>query len=230
MKIVFNSDSNDLTNEVIQIALDEGSDVVPAKTERILFAEIGKENIDGFIIQNHKSYTQRAIDFIKRKTPYIPIIILMEIQNKWPANADFYVLNPGMNIQPASFLYEACKRTIISYNTNFDKLKRITAKIRDELSFGDCKYNPPRRTFHYKERYIKKMSPKEGGVMEILAANFGAVVRKEIILEKVWYKTSFYTGRSLDVFLTNLRKLFKEEDIPLIINTIPNAGLILEHK
>jgi len=231
MKIVLNSEYNDLINDVVQIALDKNkSDVIAAKTEKILFKEIGKENVDGFILQNNRTYTQRAIDFLKRKTPYIPIIVMMTETETWPIGGDFYIFNINNELSHEDF-YEACSRTFISYNTNFEKLKRITAKISDEIVFGDCKYNPPRRTFHYKNRLIKKMAPKEGGVLEILASNFGSVVRKEIILERVWHKTDFYKGRSLDVYLTNLRKkVFEAHGIPLVINTIPNAGLILEHE
>ena len=78
----------------------------------------------------------------------------------------------------------------------------------------------------YKE--IKKFSIKEGGILEILASNYGNVVKKEIILEKLWRKNDYFAGRSMDVYISYLRKTFKDNKIKLSIKNIAGIGLILE--
>jgi DNA-binding winged helix-turn-helix (wHTH) protein len=235
MKIVFNSSSNELTNQFINLVLANlnGSEAFGIKGERALFEEISKENTDAYILENTNSWTQKAIDFIKKRSPYVPIIALMykkdEEDYNYPRGAEFYIFNPDGQILPKD-IYESTIRTIQSYHINFDKLQKLTAKMKDEIEFEKFKYDPVRRNFRFEGALIKKMSPKEGGVLEILAANFGNVVKKEIIMEKVWHNVDFYVGRSMDVYITNLRNLFKEKRIPLTIKNIHNAGLILENE
>ena len=72
------------------------------------------------------------------------------------------------------------------------------------------------------------MTAKEGGILEILGSNFGTVVNKDIILEKVWQKSDYFSGRSMDVYITNLRNLLKKHNIDLTIENITGSGLILE--
>jgi DNA-binding response OmpR family regulator len=100
--------------------------------------------------------------------------------------------------------------------------------MSDVIEFNNCKYDPTRRTLFYKGKEVKKLSAKEGGIVEILASNFGEVVKKEIILEKVWHKSDYFSGRSMDVYVTHLRNLLKESDIDVNIKNISGVGLILE--
>jgi DNA-binding winged helix-turn-helix (wHTH) protein len=235
MKIVFNSESNDLTNQILTHALSgkDGVEIIGTKSERPLFDQIGFDNSNAYVLESHHSWTQKAIDFIKKRNPNIPVIVLMieEIDGKfeWPRGAEFYLFNPNYSIN-AIQIYESIFRAINSYQTNFSKLQKLTAKLKDEIIFGDFKYDPVRRDFRYGGKFIKKMSPKEGGVLEILSANFDTVVKKEIIMEKVWHNVDFYIGRSMDVYVTNLRNLFKNAGLPLAIKNIHNAGLILEYE
>ena len=101
--------------------------------------------------------------------------------------------------------------------------------MADVIEFGNCRYDPTRRTLFFKEKEVKKLSAKEGGIMEILSSNYGEVVKREIILEKVWHKDDYFAGRSMDVYVTNLRKLFAAKSVFLSIKNISGVGLILEH-
>ena len=96
------------------------------------------------------------------------------------------------------------------------------------IEFGQCKYDPTRRTLSYKDKEIKKLSAKEGGILEVLSSNFGEVVKKEIILEKVWHKSDYFSGRSMDVYVTHLRRLLRDNEIDMNIQNISGVGLILE--
>jgi DNA-binding response OmpR family regulator len=107
-------------------------------------------------------------------------------------------------------------------------MQRLTAKMNDKIEFGQCIYDPTRRMLSHNGVDIKKLSAKEGGILEILAINFGQVVKKEVILEKVWRKTDYFAGRSMDVYITYLRNTLKENEINLTITNISGVGLILE--
>ena len=54
-------------------------------------------------------------------------------------------------------------------------------------------------------------------------------VEGEIVLNAVWGQDDYFVGRSLDVFITKLRKYFKEDD-SVLINNIHGIGFKLEVK
>lgn len=68
---------------------------------------------------------------------------------------------------------------------------------------------------------------REAGLLQMLCENKGNVVRREAILDKFWNtEGDFFASRSLDVFVTKLRKLFAEEPA-ITIKTVKGVGLML---
>jgi len=229
MRIILNTQSNKLMNEFIsQTSDDDLYNIINAKVENILFNYImSNENIDAFVIESTASYAQKAIDIIKRKYSYIPVVVL-GILNPEISKADIYIpMKPGDEYNYNDIVISVLKN-IKTYKTNFDKLQKISAKITDIIEFGDYKYDPVKRLFYHKDQEIKRLSAKEGGIIEVLSSNFKEIVKKEIILEKVWRKTDYFASRSMDVYITHLRKLFINKNIDLKINNISGVGLILE--
>ena len=47
-------------------------------------------------------------------------------------------------------------------------------------------------------------------------------------MEKVWQKSDYFSGRSMDVYVTHLRRLFEKNGIKLEIKNISGIGLTLE--
>lgn len=209
------------------------TEVISVNTERILFDFISDESINGFAIHTPSIFAKKAIDFIKRKSPYIPIILFGTLDNLLEVTgADIYMpFTPVTDISTFyQTLFDIIINNIANYTKNFEKLKKLTTKMTEVIEFGNCKYDPTRRTLFHKEKEIKKLSAKEGGIMEILSSNYGEVVKRGIILEKVWLKDDYFAGRSMDVYVTNLRKLFGAKKVDLTIKNISGVGLILEHK
>ena len=75
--------------------------------------------------------------------------------------------------------------------------------------------------------YEKKLTKKEAEILKILADQKGKVVEREIILNMVWGDDSYFNGRSLDVFITKLRK-YLSADEKIKINNIHGVGFSLE--
>ncbi|MBK7030919.1 MAG: winged helix-turn-helix domain-containing protein [Bacteroidales bacterium] len=59
--------------------------------------------------------------------------------------------------------------------------------------------------------------------MLYLCKNIGAIVKRDAILNSVWGNDQFYVSRSLDVFISRLRKLLKQ-DSSIKIENIHNIG------
>ena len=72
----------------------------------------------------------------------------------------------------------------------------------------------------------KKLSPKEAQLLELLALNPNALISREMALKKIWGNDDYFTARSMDVYITKLRK-FLSEDPHLNIKNIHGAGFQL---
>ena len=55
------------------------------------------------------------------------------------------------------------------------------------------------------------LSIREAELLRMLTINRNQVVRRESILHQVWGEDNYYIGRSLDVFVSRLRKMFADE-------------------
>jgi DNA-binding response OmpR family regulator len=64
---------------------------------------------------------------------------------------------------------------------------------------------------------------KESALLHILAQSISSVVKREELLMKVWGNDHFYSSRSLDVFISRLRKLLAT-DPGIKIENIHNVG------
>ena len=228
MKIIIVNIDIDFQNQFYRLGKPKDIEIINGTIERKLFEEISFGNVDAYIFANNLPFIQKATDFIKKKYPYTPIIIHIVDKQKNIKNADIYMHASWEDSVMLNSLFNASMLNIEVYSRNFEKLQKLTAPISDKISFGPCEYDPVRRLLFKDGLQIKKMTAKEGGILEVLASNIGKVIKREIILEKVWYNVSYFNGRSMDVYITHLRKLFLNENIPFTITNISGVGLILE--
>lgn len=71
------------------------------------------------------------------------------------------------------------------------------------------------------------LTDREAGILEILCQNKGEVIRRAAILSRFWEtEDDYFASRSLDVFVTKLRKLFLN-DPSIEIRTVRGVGLML---
>ena len=73
----------------------------------------------------------------------------------------------------------------------------------------------------------KSLTKKEAGVLKILCEHKNKVIERELITNLVWGDDSYFVGRSLDVFITRLRKLLADDDSVNIVN-VHGVGFRLE--
>lgn len=75
----------------------------------------------------------------------------------------------------------------------------------------------------------KTLTQKEAEVMKLLCATKDRVLKREEILKSVWGDDDYFMGRSLDVFISKLRKYLKEDPSVEIVN-YHGVGFKLEVK
>jgi hypothetical protein len=74
---------------------------------------------------------------------------------------------------------------------------------------------------------VISLTDKECQVLELLHKNFGELIPRETLMQKVWIDEGVITGRSLDMFISKLRKILSA-DPDLRITNIHGKGYRLE--
>lgn len=72
---------------------------------------------------------------------------------------------------------------------------------------------------------IKRITEKECDILNYLCNNRNKLVKREEMLKDLWGENDYFLGRSLDVFITKMRKYLKE-DPALTIENVFNVGFI----
>jgi DNA-binding response OmpR family regulator len=97
-------------------------------------------------------------------------------------------------------------------------LRRSSAPEKDKvLSLGSYRFDPRNYTLHH-PKGEKVLTQKEAEVLELLSRNRDRVLKREEILKEVWGEDDYFLGRSLDVFISKLRKYLKEDPSLEIVN------------
>lgn len=73
----------------------------------------------------------------------------------------------------------------------------------------------------------RKLTKKETGLLKLLSENVNTLVTRETALEQVWGENDYFIGRSMDVFITKLRKYLKPDPNVMITN-VHSIGFKLE--
>lgn len=73
----------------------------------------------------------------------------------------------------------------------------------------------------------RKLTKKEAEVLKLLCVNKNQVLQRDLVLNMVWGNDDYFLGRSLDVFITKLRK-YLSEDSSVSISNVHGVGFKLE--
>lgn len=87
----------------------------------------------------------------------------------------------------------------------------------DQFTLGDYQFDYTRLTIR-KGDYEKSLTQKEAEVLKMLCVNRERVLKREEILNQIWGDDDYFMGRSLDVFISKLRKYLKEDPSLQIVN------------
>ncbi len=78
--------------------------------------------------------------------------------------------------------------------------------------------------FDYVNQYLEKdgkkqkLTKKEADLLRMLALNKNEVMNREQALKAIWGSDDYFNGRSMDVFISKLRKYLKEDEHLQILN------------
>lgn len=157
---------------------------------------------------------------VKSINPNVPVVFLTARALKedkmkgYNIGADDYITKPFDEDELWCKIVAISKRTDLSETTNAVVFQIGLYQFDFEnlsLLFGGT---------------VKRLTTREAEVLRILCRAKGNVVRREQILTTIWGENDYFAGRSLDVFISKLRKYFAEDPNVNIENVI-KVGYIL---
>ena len=162
---------------------------------------------------------------IRKENTTIPIFFLTAKGQKadmltgYENGADDYIVKPV----DADILMHKIKAILKRTNE-----PTSTQPEQTEFKLGRFCFHVPSRTLALAhEKQI--LSPKEAELLLMLCNNMNQLVKREEILRTLWKEVSYFTGRSMDVYVVKLRKYLQPDPAITIIN-LHKSGYILEVK
>jgi len=169
-------------------------------------------HVDGFTIATE----------IRKKNDHIPIIFLTaktlkkDILEGFRIGADDYITKPFDSEVLLMKIKAILKRNTVLNDTS----------EQDNFQIGKYHFSAVLRTITCGEDH-QKLSPKEAELLRMLCINMNKVLPREEALNSIWGEESYFTTRSMDVFMSKLRKYLKD-DPTVEISTVHGSGYILK--
>ena len=108
-------------------------------------------------------------------------------------------------------------------------LRRSRPEFQEEVtnySIGNYNYNIENQILTFNESE-KTLTKKEAQILKLLCKHKNQVISRELILKGVWGQDDYFVGRSLDVFITKLRKYFAQDE-RIVISNLHGVGFKFE--
>ena len=99
-------------------------------------------------------------------------------------------------------------------------LRRVRGKkSKDVVTYqiGGFTFDTQKQTLIF-EGEIKKLTTKESELLNLPAANANNILERNFALKTIWVDDNYFNARSMDVYITKLRKLLKDDQNVAIIN------------
>ena len=166
---------------------------------------------------------------IREKDKEIPIIFLTaktlkdDVLQGFKIGADDYITKP-FNSEELLFRIQAILKRTMQKESPKEEVR--------EFFFSKYHFNYPLRilTFDKENAGEKKfkLSPKEAQLLRLFALKINDVLTRNEALTKIWGEDNYFTARSMDVFVTKLRKYLSHDDNLEIVNIHGNGFQLLE--
>ena len=108
------------------------------------------------------------------------------------------------------------------------KVKELHNSNKNSISIGKFQFYPDENKLIVEATEIS-LSKKEVELLTVFVANPNKIIKREELSKKVWDDHGVFVGRSLDTYISKLRKKLSEDDSIKLTN-IHGIGYILEFK
>jgi len=220
MKVLLAEDDRDFGNILAQYVTISGFDVNLARDGKeawesfksdkpdICVLDVMMPEMDGFTLGEK----------IKEAEPDVPLIYLTAKS----LNEDIV---RGLKIGADDYITKPFDPEVLILRIN-NILKRVYSSSTDEFRISDTvlKFNTLELVCG---TTAEKLTLKEAQLLKYFIINKNKMLAREDILNEIWGEDDYFLGRSMDVFISRLRK-YISEDKNIDIRTVRGTGFILE--
>jgi len=220
MKVLLAEDDRDFGNILAQYVTISGFDVNLARDGKeawesfksdkpdICVLDVMMPEMDGFTLGEK----------IKEAEPDVPLIYLTAKSLKED-------IVRGLKIGADDYITKPFDPEVLILRIN-NILKRVYSSSTDEFRISDTvlKFNTLELVCG---TTAEKLTLKEAQLLKYFIINKNKMLAREDILNEIWGEDDYFLGRSMDVFISRLRK-YISEDKNIDIRTVRGTGFILE--
>lgn len=157
---------------------------------------------------------------IKELNPEIPFIFLTaktlkeDILKGYQTGADDYLTKP--------FDSEVLIYKIKAILQRKNMANKSLGQDQDIFQLGKYTFEYRVRTLIFVNKTIK-LSPKEAELLKLLCTHKNDILYRDLALKSIWGEEGYFTTRSMDVYITKLRKYLKSDPRIEILNVHGNG-------
>ena len=167
----------------------------------IVLLDLGLPDIDGVeVIEKIRSWSNMPIIVISARSEDSDKIEALD------AGADDYLTKP-FSMEELLLRIEAI-------------LRRVKGKKMKDIPFyklGNFLFDTQKQTLAIGDK-VTKLTTKECELLSLLCAHANEILERDFALKTIWIDDNYFNARSMDVYITKLRKHLKEDDSIEIIN------------
>ena len=167
----------------------------------LLVLDVMMPKMDGFSVAKE----------VRKQDAHIPIIFLTaksqpkDVVEGFESGGNDYVKKPF-----------SIEELIVRINHLLQRKKlQVTTS---EILIGDYTFQFKKQFLQFKEEPPITLTHREAHLLYHLNNNKNEVLDRSIILKKLWNNDDFFSARSMDVFISKLRKKLKQDERVQIIN------------
>jgi DNA-binding response OmpR family regulator len=167
---------------------------------------------------------------VREKDSNVPIIFLTakalkeDVLEGFKIGADDYITKPFNSEELLYRIQAILKRS----------QKAVDPKEEQkEFELGNYHFNYPLRILTYTDgetREKEKLSPKEAHLLRMFCIKKNDVLPRSEALTHIWGEDNYFTARSMDVFVTKLRKYLSKDENLEIVNIHGNGFRLIDKR
>ena len=150
---------------------------------------------------------------IRKINQNIPVIFLTARNQKediiegFITGADDYITKP-FSMEELLYRIEAILRRVT---------EPVVIKKEERYSIGDYTFDTLKQLLTLKDQTIK-LTTKESELLELLCRHKNEILERNFALKAIWIDDNYFNARSMDVYITKLRKYLKKDSAVKILN------------
>ena len=150
---------------------------------------------------------------IRQINPQVPIIFLTaksqkeDILEGFRTGADDYITKPFSMEELLYRIKAVIKRTSAS----------IPSLKEEKYTIGKYTFDSVKQLLLFEDESVK-LTTKESELLELLCRHGGTILERNFALKTIWTDDNYFNARSMDVYITKLRKYLKKDPSVRILN------------